>query len=107
MSGVVQSDRWKDVSDFKKGQIIGLRQSKKTTKEVSEITGNVLRSDQRIIKTLKGSGEPSTSRNKYGRKKRDRRLLKRLVKKILKKSTLELTAIFNMGHWGISTRTIQ
>ncbi|GBL82627.1 hypothetical protein AVEN_263703-1 [Araneus ventricosus] len=32
MCEVFQRGRWKDVSDFKKGQIIGLHQSKKTTK---------------------------------------------------------------------------
>ncbi|GBN94183.1 hypothetical protein AVEN_207876-1 [Araneus ventricosus] len=101
----------KGVSDFKKSPIIGLHQSKKTTKEIAEITGIGLRSVQRIIKTWKGSGEPLTSRNKCGRKKlvssRDRRSLKRLVQKNRKKSTLELTAIFNTLHRGISTSTMR
>ncbi|GBL85901.1 Transposable element Tcb1 transposase [Araneus ventricosus] len=111
MCEVVQRCRGKDVSDFKKGRIIGLHQSKKTTKEVAEITGIGLRSVQRIFKTWKDSGEPPTSRNKCGRKKllnsRDRRSLKRPVKKNRKKSYLELTAILNMGHKGTSTRTMQ
>ncbi|GBO30769.1 hypothetical protein AVEN_174175-1 [Araneus ventricosus] len=66
MCEIVQRGRGEDVSDFRKGQIIGLHQSKKTTKG---ITGIGLRSVQRIIKTGKDSGEPSTSRNKCGLKK--------------------------------------
>ncbi|GBN12809.1 hypothetical protein AVEN_253845-1 [Araneus ventricosus] len=39
---------------------------------------------------------------------RDRRSLKRLVKKNRKKlKTLELTAMFNTGHKGLSTRTMR
>ncbi|GBM50011.1 hypothetical protein AVEN_167129-1 [Araneus ventricosus] len=68
MCKTVQRSRGKDVSDFERGQIIGLHQSKKTIKEIAEITGIGLRSVQRIIKTRKDSGEPSTSRNKCGRK---------------------------------------
>ncbi|GBN18124.1 hypothetical protein AVEN_142892-1 [Araneus ventricosus] len=102
MGEVVKRCCGKDVSDFKKGQIMGLHHSKKTTKEIAEITRIGLRSDQFIIKTSKDGDELSTSRNKCGRKKLlsswDQRSLKRLVKKNRTKSTLELTAIFNMGH---------
>ncbi|GBL92449.1 hypothetical protein AVEN_26585-1 [Araneus ventricosus] len=61
MCEVVQRGRGRDVSDFKKDKIIGLNQSKKITKKIAEIG---LRSVQRIIKTGKDSGEPSTTRNK-------------------------------------------
>ncbi|GBN23358.1 hypothetical protein AVEN_254825-1 [Araneus ventricosus] len=83
----------RDVSDFKKGRIIGLHHSKKTTKEIAGIG---LRSVQRILKTRKDSNEPSTSRNKCGRKKllssRNRRSQKRLVKKSQKKWYLRINA---------------
>lgn len=94
-----QPCRGKDVNLFQKGQIIGLHQAKKTTKEIAETTKIGLRTVQHIIKTWKDSGEPSSSRKKCGRKKilndRDRRSLKRLVKSYRKKSTVELTAMFN------------
>ncbi|GBL97123.1 hypothetical protein AVEN_144575-1 [Araneus ventricosus] len=72
---------------------------------------NMNRSTQSIIKTWKDSGQPSTFRTKCGRKKfsrsRERRSLKRLLKRNRKTSTLELTAIFNTGHRGISTRPMR
>lgn len=52
----------KDVNLFQKAQIIGLHQAKKT-----ETTKIGLRTVQRIIKTWKDSGEPSSSRKKCGR----------------------------------------
>ncbi|GBN21011.1 hypothetical protein AVEN_37404-1 [Araneus ventricosus] len=111
MCEIVQRGHGKDVSNFKKDQIIGLHQSMKTTKEIAEITGIGLRSVQSIIKTWEDIGEPSISRNKCDRIKlsssRDRRSLKRMVKKNRKKSTLELTAMFNTGPRGISTRTMR
>ncbi len=99
----------KDVNLFQKGQIIGMHQAKKkTSKEIAE-TG--LRTVQRIIKNWKDSGEPSSSRKKCGRKKilidRGRRSLKRLVKSnCKKKTTVELTAIFNSESKSISTYTM-
>ncbi|GBM58442.1 hypothetical protein AVEN_269132-1 [Araneus ventricosus] len=71
----------KYVSDFKKGEITGQHQSKKTTKDIAEIPGIGLRSVQRIIKSWKDSDEPSTSQNKMWSEKllssRNRRSLKR------------------------------
>ena len=61
--------RGKDATLFQKGQIIGLYEAKKTTKEISETTKIGLRTVQRFIITRKDSGEPSSSRKKCGRKK--------------------------------------
>ncbi|GBN55696.1 hypothetical protein AVEN_70748-1 [Araneus ventricosus] len=69
MCEVVQSGRGKYASYFERGKIIGFHQSKKTRKEIAEITGIGLRRVKRIIKTCKNSGEVSTSRNKCGREK--------------------------------------
>ncbi len=69
----------KYVNLFQKGQIIGMHQAKKTSKEIAETTKTGLRTVQRIIKNWKDSGEPSSLRKKCGRKKilidRDRRSL--------------------------------
>ncbi|GBM58445.1 hypothetical protein AVEN_269135-1 [Araneus ventricosus] len=91
----------KYVSDFKKGEITGQHQSKKTTKEIAEITGIGLRSLQRIIKTWKDSGEPSTSQNKMWLEKTHKFTEPKVSeskKKNRKKSTFELTAMLNTGH---------
>ncbi len=61
--------RGKYVNLFQKGQIIGMHQAKKTSKEIAETTKIGLRTVQRIIKNGKDSGEPSSSRKKCGRKK--------------------------------------
>ena len=58
------------VALFQKGQIIVLHQAKKTTKEINETIKSGLRSVQHIIKSWKDSGEPSSSRKKYGWKKK-------------------------------------
>ncbi|GBL98571.1 hypothetical protein AVEN_19643-1 [Araneus ventricosus] len=98
---VVERRRGKDVSVFKYVRIIGQHQSKRTIKEIAELTGIGLRCIQRIIKTWKYSDEPSTSRNKCGREKtRNRSPLKRLVNKNRKNLTSELAAMFNTGHKG-------
>lgn len=73
MSDNVSSGHGAGGSVFHKGQIIGLHQAKKTTKEIEEITGTVLRNVQCIINTWKDSNGPSTSN----------------------KSTEELAAMFN------------
>ena len=53
---------------FQKGQIIGLHQAKKTTKEINETTKIELRMVQRIIKTWKDIDDAISSRKKCGRK---------------------------------------
>uniref|UniRef100_A0A8C9RQZ3 Transposase Tc1-like domain-containing protein n=1 Tax=Scleropages formosus TaxID=113540 RepID=A0A8C9RQZ3_SCLFO len=107
MSEDISCSRGKDVTLFQKGQIIGLHQAKKTTKEIAETT----KTFQSIIKTWKDSGEPSSSRKKCGLKKilndRDWRSLKRLVKSNRKKRTVELTVMFNSESKSISTHTMQ
>uniref|UniRef100_A0A3B5RET6 Tc1-like transposase DDE domain-containing protein n=1 Tax=Xiphophorus maculatus TaxID=8083 RepID=A0A3B5RET6_XIPMA len=103
--------RGKDVSLFKKGQIIGMHQAEKTSKEIAETTRIGLRTVQRIIKNWKDGGEPSSSRKKCGRKKilndGDRRLLKHLVKSNGRKTTAELRSMFNCESKSISTRTMR
>ena len=85
----------KDGSLFAKGQIIGMHQAEKTSKEISETTKIGLRAVQRIIKNWKDSGEPSSSRKKCGRKKIlidcDRRSLKHLVNQMWKYSSSSST----------------
>ena len=54
---------------FEKGQIIGMHQAEKTSKEIAETTKIGLRTVQHIIKNWKDSGEPLSSRKKCGRKK--------------------------------------
>jgi len=56
----------KDDNLFQKGQIIGMHQAKKTSKEIAETTMIGLRTVQRIIKNWKDSGEPSSLRKKCG-----------------------------------------
>ena len=95
MSGDVSCGE--DITLFQKGEIIGLHQAKKTSKEFDEITGTGLRTVQRIFKTWKDSGELSTSWKKWGRKK------------ILNDgdgSTVELTAMSNSESKSISTSTM-
>ena len=91
MSKDTSRGRGKDVSLFEKGQIIGMHQAEKASKEIAETTKIGLRTVQRIIKNWKDSGDPLHSRKKYGRKKilndRDRRSLKRLVKSNRRKTT--------------------
>ncbi|KAF7648268.1 hypothetical protein LDENG_00159640 [Lucifuga dentata] len=53
MSEDISCGRGKDVTLFQKGQIIGLHQAKKTTKEIAETTKIGLRTVQCIIKTWK------------------------------------------------------
>ena len=72
MSSDTSRGRGKDVRVFEKGQIIGMHQAEKTSKEIAETTKIRLRTVQRIIKNRKDSGEPSSSREKCGRKKTDR-----------------------------------
>ena len=73
-----------------------------------KITGIGLRTAQRIIKTWKDSGEPSSSRKKCGWKKiLNDHDLKRLVKWKCKKSSVELTAMFNSESKSISTDTMR
>ena len=80
------------VSLFEKGQIIGMHQAEKTSKEIAETTKIGLRTVQRIIKNCKTCGEPSSSREKCGQKKIltdcDRRSLKLLVKSNRRKTTV-------------------
>ena len=66
MTEDISCDRGKDVTLFQRGQII---KAKKTTKETDETNKVGLRAVQRIIKTWKESGEPSSSRRKCGWKK--------------------------------------
>lgn len=111
MSKDTSRGRGKDVSLFEKGQIIGMHQAEKTSKEIAETTKIGLRTVQRIIKNWKDSGDPSSSRKKCGRKKilndRDRRSLKRLVRSNRRKTTVELRAMFNSESKSISTRTMR
>jgi len=69
MSKDTSRGRGKDVSLFEKGQIIGMHEAEKTSKEIAETTKIGLRTVQRIIKNWKDSGDPSSSRKKCGRKK--------------------------------------
>ena len=69
MSKDTSSGRGKDVSLFEKGQVIGMHQAEKTSKEIAENTKIGLRAVQRIIKNWKDREEPSSSRRKCGRKK--------------------------------------
>ncbi len=64
MSEDTSCDRGKDVNLFQKGQIIGMHQAKKTSKEIAETTKIGLRTVQHIIKNWKDSGEPSSLRKK-------------------------------------------
>lgn len=111
MSKDTSRGRGKDVSLFEKGQIIGMHQAEKTSKEIAETTKIGLRTVQRIIKNWKDSGDPSSSRKKCGRKKilndRDRRSLKRVVRSNRRKTTVELRAMFNSESKSISTRTMR
>lgn len=111
MSKDTSRGRGKDVSLFEKGQIIGMHQAEKTSKEIAEAAKIGLRTVQRIIKNWKDSGDPSTSRKKCGRKKipndRDRRSLKRLVRSNQRKTTVELRAKFRSGRKSVSTRTMR
>ncbi|MEQ2304719.1 hypothetical protein AMECASPLE_030191 [Ameca splendens] len=61
--------RGKDVSVFQKGQIIGMHQAEKTSKETAEATKIGLITVQHIIKNWKDSGDPSSLRKKCGREK--------------------------------------
>ena len=101
---------WKDVSLFEKGQIIGMHQAEKTSKEIAETAKIGLRAVQRIIKNWRDSGKPLSSRKKCGRKniliERDRRSLKCLVKTNRRKTTAELRAMFNSESKSISTCTV-
>ena len=84
MSEGTTCDCGKDVNLFQKGQIIGMRQAKKTSQGTAETTQIGLWTAQRFIKNWKDSGEPSSLSKKCGWEKilndRDRWLLKRLVK---------------------------
>jgi len=81
----------KVVNLFQKCQIIGMHQSKKTSKEIAETTNIGLKNVQHFIKNWNDSGEPSSSRKKCGRNKilndRDRRSLNCLVKSIREKNS--------------------
>ena len=59
--------RGKDL--FERGQVIGMHQAEKTSKETAETTKIRLRAVQRIMKNWKDSGEPLSSKKKCGRKK--------------------------------------
>ena len=102
--------RHKDVSLFEKGQITGMPQAEKTSKEIAGTTKIGLRAAQCIIKNWKDSGEPSSSRKKCGRKKIlidcDWWSLKRLVKSNHRKTTVELRAMFNSESKSVSTHTM-
>lgn len=58
--------RGKNVTLFRNGQIIGLHQAKKRTKDIPETTKIGFRTVQFIIKTWKDSGELSSWRKKCG-----------------------------------------
>ena len=111
MSVDVTRRRGKDVTEFQKGQIIGLHQGKMSSKEISEITGKGVRCVQRIIKAWNDGELATTSRERCGRHRiltdRDRRAVKRLVKSNRKRSTLQLTKMFNAGCQTISCRTMR
>ncbi|XP_054720704.1 uncharacterized protein LOC129230330 [Uloborus diversus] len=110
MAGIGSCVRGSDVTEFKKGQIVGLYQSGKKCKDIVKISAIGFRTVQRITKRCKEGGEATCSRYLCGHKsilhERDRRSLKRLVKKNRKKSTIQLTALFNEGSKTISQRTI-
>ena len=80
---------------FQKGQIIGMHQTKKISKELAETTKIGLRTVQRIMKNWKDSGEQSSSRKKCDCKNilndHDWRSLKCLVKSNSKRTTVELS----------------
>ena len=103
--------RGKDLSLFDKGRIIGLHGADKTTREINEETGVGCRTIQRTIAYWKQYGEPSSSRGNCGRGKilneRDRRSLKRLVKKNRRSSVQMITSEFNEGMKKVSPRTIR
>ena len=103
--------RGKDLSLFDKGRIIGLHGADKTTREINEETGVGCRTIQRTIAYWKQYGEPSSTRGNCGRGKilneRDRRSLKRLVKKNRRSSVQMITSEFNEGTKKVSPRTIR
>ncbi|GBL92051.1 hypothetical protein AVEN_102600-1 [Araneus ventricosus] len=107
----VISDREKDMSECKKGQIIALYQGQKFCKERAEITSIGLRTVQRIIKCCEDVNKPTSSWKTCGRgtilKNCERRSLKILVKSNRQKSTLELTDSFNKRIKTISTRMMK
>lgn len=100
--------RVKDVSEFKRGQIIGLHQAQKCCTEIGEKT---LKTLQRIIKLWRDEELSKTSRRLCDRKSilcdRDWRSLKQLVKSTRRKSTLELLKMFNTGSKIVSSRTVR
>ena len=61
--------RGKDANVYQKGQIIGMHQAKKTSKEIAENIKIGLRTVQCMIKNWKDSRESSSSRKKCGQKK--------------------------------------
>ena len=103
--------RGKDLTSFDKGRIIGFHQSGKTTREISTETDINVRTIQRIIARWKKDGEPCSSRANCGRNKilgdRDRRVLKRLVKKNRRSSTQIITSKFCEGPKKVSQRTVR
>lgn len=103
--------RGKDLSLFDKGRIIGFHQSGKSTRDISTVTGINVRTIQRAIACWKQDGAPSSSRAKCGRHSilddRDRRSLKRAVKKNRRSSTQMLTSEFSEGPKKVSQRTVR
>ena len=103
--------RGNDLSPFDKGHIIGFHQSWKSTREISTETGLNVRTIQRTIACCKQDGELSSSRAKCGRfsilNDRDRRSLKRLVKKNRRSSTQMLTSEFSEGPQQVSPRSVR
>ena len=69
MSEDTSWDRGKDVNQFQNSQIIGMHQAQKTSKQTAETTKIGLKTVQRILKNWKDSGEPSSLRKKWIRKK--------------------------------------
>ncbi|GBN19005.1 hypothetical protein AVEN_263212-1 [Araneus ventricosus] len=111
MAEGVISGRGRDVSECKWEQIIGQFQMQKSYNERTEITSIYLRTVQRIMRSWKDVNEPTSSGKMCGRKtilnNHGRRSLKRLVKFIRQKSTLELTNSFDKGSKPSSTGTIR
>lgn len=103
--------RGKDLTSFDKGRIIGFHQSGKTTREISIETSINLRTIQRLIAHWKKDGEPCSSRASCERHNilddRDRRVLKRFVKKNRRSSTQIITSELCEGPKKVSQRTVR